>query len=55
MVYDPDEPDRAALVGYVGQSQGTFHRVNPGYKVYTVDGDYEGSSYVSVCKGGRGL
>lgn len=45
MVYDPDEPSRAAHVGYVAQSQTPYHKLNPGYKVYTVDGDYEGSSY----------
>ena len=49
MVYDPEEPTRAAHVGYVAQSQTPYHDLNPGYRVYTVDGDYEGSSYVSVC------
>ncbi|XP_037777507.1 sphingomyelin phosphodiesterase-like [Penaeus monodon] len=45
MFYDPDEPERAYHVGYVAQSQTPYHKLNPGYKVYTVDGDYQGSSY----------
>lgn len=46
MVYD--ENDRPALVGYVAQGQTPYHNLNPGYKVYTIDGDYEGSTYVSI-------
>ncbi|XP_063846583.1 sphingomyelin phosphodiesterase-like [Scylla paramamosain] len=45
MVYDPEEPTRAVHVGYVTQSQTPYHELNPGYRVFTVDGDYEGSSY----------
>ncbi|KAK4329381.1 hypothetical protein Pmani_000264 [Petrolisthes manimaculis] len=43
MVYD--ENDRPALVGYVAQSQTPYHNLNPGYKIYTIDGDYQGSTY----------
>lgn len=46
--YDPDDPQRAYHVGYVAQSQTPFHDLNPGYKVYIVDGDYEDSSYVRL-------
>lgn len=46
MVYD--ENDRPALVGYVAPGQTPYHDLNPGYKVYTIDGDYEGSTYVST-------
>ncbi|XP_042894288.1 sphingomyelin phosphodiesterase-like isoform X2 [Penaeus japonicus] len=45
MFYDPEESERAYHVGYVAQSQTPYHKLNPGYKVYTVDGHYEGSSY----------
>ena len=48
MVYDPENATRAVHVGYVTQSQTPYHELNPGYRVFTVDGDYEGSSYVSV-------
>ncbi|XP_071532616.1 sphingomyelin phosphodiesterase-like isoform X2 [Panulirus ornatus] len=45
MFYDPDDANRAYHVGYVAQSQTPYHKLNPGYKLYTVDGHYEGSSY----------
>ncbi|XP_068237816.1 sphingomyelin phosphodiesterase-like isoform X2 [Palaemon carinicauda] len=45
MFYDPVEATRAYHVGYIGPSQTPYHKVNPGYRIYTVDGDYEGSSY----------
>ncbi|XP_027218048.2 sphingomyelin phosphodiesterase [Penaeus vannamei] len=43
--YDHEQPDRPVHVGYVAQSQTPYPELNPGYKVYTVDGAYEGSSY----------
>ncbi|KAK8751361.1 hypothetical protein OTU49_014408, partial [Cherax quadricarinatus] len=45
MFYDPEVPERAYHVGYVAQSQTPYHNLNPGYRVYTIDGHYEDSSY----------
>ena len=33
---------------YVGPSITTLTRMNMGYKIYTLDGNYSGSSYVSI-------
>nr|XP_045606913.1 sphingomyelin phosphodiesterase-like isoform X2 [Procambarus clarkii] len=45
MFYDPEIPERAYHVGYVAQSQTPYNKLNPGYRVYSVDGHYDGSSY----------
>jgi len=36
---------RPTNVAFIGPSVTTFGNVNPGYRIYTVDGNYEGSSY----------
>ena len=38
----------AYSIVYVGPSVTTLTRMNMGYKIYTLDGNYSGSSYVSV-------
>ncbi|KAK7076989.1 Sphingomyelin phosphodiesterase [Halocaridina rubra] len=45
MFYDPVETTRPYHVAYIAQSQTPYHKLNPGYKVYTIDGEYQGSSY----------
>ncbi|KAK7076988.1 Sphingomyelin phosphodiesterase [Halocaridina rubra] len=43
--YDPVETTRPYHIGYIAGSQTPYSYLNPGYKVYTIDGDYAGSSY----------
>ena len=38
----------AHSIAYVGPSVTTLTRMNMGYKIYTLDGNYSGSSYVSI-------
>ncbi|XP_065347089.1 sphingomyelin phosphodiesterase-like [Cloeon dipterum] len=43
--YDPNDRSRPTGVGFVGGSGTAFSNVNPNYRIYTIDGDYQGSSY----------
>ncbi|XP_059484531.1 sphingomyelin phosphodiesterase-like [Neocloeon triangulifer] len=43
--YDPNNRTRATGVGFIGGSGTAFSNVNPNYRIYTIDGDYQGSSY----------
>ena len=45
--FDPEDPEKPTKVGFVAQSQTMYTDMNPGYKVYTVDGGRENSTYVS--------
>jgi sphingomyelin phosphodiesterase len=36
---------RAVSVSYLGPSVTTFNNLNPGYRIYTVDGVYNDSSF----------
>ena len=45
--YDAVNPTRAVNVAFVGGSLTTYSDMNPGYRVYTVDGPRIGSTYVS--------
>lgn len=38
---------KPAGVAYVGPSATTFTFLNPGYRIYTIDGHHEDSEYVS--------
>ena len=39
------EQNRPTGVAYIGPSITTFGNVNPGYRIYTIDGDHEESTY----------
>ncbi|KAF2361415.1 Calcineurin-like phosphoesterase domain ApaH type [Trinorchestia longiramus] len=45
MFFDPEDSSRPIEVGFVAQSQTTYSDLNPGYKVYTIDGGHENSTY----------
>ncbi|XP_055349076.1 sphingomyelin phosphodiesterase-like [Paramacrobiotus metropolitanus] len=45
LYFDPDFPNRATGAVYVGPSVTTYTGQNPGFRVYTIDGDYAGSSW----------
>ena len=45
MFYDLDNITRATGISYVGSSVTTYSNLNPGYKIYTVDGFYSNSSW----------
>ena len=34
-----------SLQAYIGPSVTTYSNLNPGYRIFTIDGDYAGSSY----------
>ena len=48
LFFDPDDPDRVFDIAYIAQSQTTYSNMNPGYRIYTIEGDFEGSRYVSL-------
>ena len=35
-------------MAYIGPSLTTYQNLNPGYRLYTVDGNYDKSTYVSI-------
>ncbi|CAF4257182.1 unnamed protein product, partial [Rotaria sp. Silwood2] len=43
--YDEIEKQRPVSMAYIGPSVTTYSYLNPGYRVYTIDGDYQGSSF----------
>ncbi|CAF1315960.1 unnamed protein product [Adineta ricciae] len=43
--YDEVDSQRPVSMAYIGPSITTYSYLNPGYRVYTTDGDYPGSSY----------
>ena len=46
-----DESDRPYKVGYLPGSQTTHSYLNPGYKIYTIEGEFTGTQYVrKICK-----
>lgn len=45
--YDSETSKRPISVGYVGPSLTTFAYGNPGYRIYTIDGDHNETFYVS--------
>ena len=49
--YDVETYTRATNVVYVGGSVTTYSQINPSYRMYTVDGSYNGASWVSVVAG----
>ena len=45
VMYDIENPDRAIGMEYVTGSATTYSFLNPGYRIYTIDGNYNESSY----------
>ncbi|CAF3066537.1 unnamed protein product [Rotaria socialis] len=45
MFYDEENRTRPVSMAYMGPSLTTSSYLNPGYRVYSIDGDYEGSSF----------
>ncbi|XP_059468369.1 sphingomyelin phosphodiesterase-like [Neocloeon triangulifer] len=43
--YDPNDSERPTQVSFVGGSVTPYSNVNPNYRIYEVDGDYQGSTY----------
>ncbi|CAF3896250.1 unnamed protein product, partial [Adineta steineri] len=43
--YDEVEKQRPVSMAYIGPSVTTYSNLNPGYRAYTIDGDYAGSSF----------
>lgn len=44
--YDLTDNTRAIAVAYIGPSVTTYTYLNPGYRIYYVDGDRDGSTRV---------
>ena len=51
LYFDESDAERATSVAFIGGSGTAYSDVNPNYRIYTVDGEYDGASYVSIlCK-----
>ncbi|CAG0884083.1 unnamed protein product [Darwinula stevensoni] len=46
--YDPEDPERAINVGYVGPSMTPYSYVNPSYRVYYADASPENPTYAII-------
>ena len=44
--YDLHNTSRPVAMSYIGGSVTTYSYTNPGYRIYTIDGNYNGSSWV---------
>jgi sphingomyelin phosphodiesterase len=49
LFYDTETQERATSVGFFGPSLTPHTNLNLAYKIYTVDGDYDGSTRVRAC------
>ncbi|KAL7639245.1 UNVERIFIED_CONTAM: hypothetical protein RMT77_009733 [Armadillidium vulgare] len=45
LYFDPQNSSRVYEVAYIAQSQTTFVDLNPGFKIYTIEGDFNGTRY----------
>lgn len=45
--YAEEDPFRAASIAYIGPSVTPYYNLNPGYRIYYVDGDHSTSTRVS--------
>lgn len=45
--YDPHDLGRATSIAYIGPSVTPYYDVNPGYRIYYVDGDHDTTTRVS--------
>jgi len=43
--YDTEDTSRAVNFGFIAPSITTYTNLNPAYRIYTIDGGYEGASY----------
>ena len=48
MFYDENDSKRPISMAFVGPSLTTYSYLNPGYRTYTIDGYYNGTSYWTV-------
>lgn len=48
LFYDPDDLNRPVNVAYMGPSVTPYTGLNPGYKIYYIDGDHVNSTRVST-------
>jgi len=48
LFYDLEDPSRATTVAFIGGGATAYSDVNPNYKIYQVDGEREGSTFVRV-------
>jgi sphingomyelin phosphodiesterase len=48
LYFDESDSERATSVAFIGGSGTAFSDVNPNYRIYIVDGEYDGTSYVSI-------
>ena len=46
--YDIETNTRPINVAYVSPSVTSWKNMNPAYRIFTMDGDYDGSSHVSL-------
>ncbi|RXG56367.1 Sphingomyelin phosphodiesterase [Armadillidium vulgare] len=45
LYFDPQNSSRVYEIAYIAQSQTTFVDLNPGFKIYTIEGDFNGTRY----------
>jgi len=50
LFYDTQDLGRAVSVAYVGPSVTPYYDLNPGYRIYYVDGDREHSTRVTTSR-----
>lgn len=43
LFYDEYERHRVTSIAYIGPSVTSYYKLNPGYRIYTIEGDYAGS------------
>lgn len=43
LFYDEYNPHRVTNIAYIGPSVTSYYKLNPGYRLYTIEGEYEGS------------
>ncbi|ESO84682.1 hypothetical protein LOTGIDRAFT_131784 [Lottia gigantea] len=48
VIYDSENASRPIGVGYVPGSGTTYNNLNPGFRIYTVDGNYTGSTWAPL-------
>ncbi|RXG55132.1 Sphingomyelin phosphodiesterase [Armadillidium vulgare] len=45
LYFDPQNSSRVYEIAYIAQSQTTYTDMNPGYKIYTIEGDFNETRY----------
>ncbi|XP_076823452.1 sphingomyelin phosphodiesterase-like [Clavelina lepadiformis] len=46
MFYDENDPSHLSVVGFIGPGFTTYSYKNSGYRIYTMDGDYQGTTNI---------